>query len=104
MTDSTNTAELDAWKLPDSVQAGLSKIQDELQTAVLELGAMEASYRVAKTSMLAEIDKRAKARVEFVTAAAKEAGLDTEAYSWRLDSKSMTLVREQRQSTSVTTD
>ena len=86
-----------AWKLPEEVQEGFKKAQGDLQEVLLRLGTMEADFHLAKQGLMMEIEKRAKARMDLITNAAKDAGLDTEKTRWTLDIKNMTLVKEPEQ-------
>lgn len=93
-TETTPTNITTTWKLPEDVQEGFKKAQGDLQEALLRLGTLEADFHAAKMGLMMEIEKRAKARMDLVTNAAKDAGLDTEKQRWTLDLKNMTLVKD----------
>ena len=82
------------FALPESVQPELKQLIAGNTDLLTRLGALEADYVSAKNRLLTDIGNNQKARVDIVTKAAKDAGLDVENHVWSLDTKNMTLVKQ----------
>lgn len=88
------TEKLSSWTLPAAVQEEYRAADDGVRDMTLRLGTLEAEYVSAKSAVMAELDKRLKARVDVLTQAAKSAGLDVDNEKWTLNVKTMTLNKE----------
>jgi len=84
-------APLTSWTLPAKVQEEYRLRDEGVREALLQLGGLEAEYAANKNAVLAEVEKRAKARMDVLTSAAKDAGIDVDNEKWTLDTKSMVL-------------
>lgn len=92
MSEVTET--VSTWTLPAAVQEEYRAMDEAVREMALRLGTLEADYVSTKNAVLAELDKRLKARVDVVTKAAKDAGLSVDSEKWTLNVKTMTLNKE----------
>jgi len=81
-------------ELSDAVKTEYNKLSAALQEQLIRIGSLEAEYLVAKNGAMLELDKRNKARMDLLTKAAKDAGLDVDNQKWMLDVPTMTLVKQ----------
>lgn len=81
-------------ELSDAVKNEYAKANSAVQEQLLRIGSLEAEYLVAKNGAMLELDKRNKARMDLLTKAAKDAGLDVDNQKWMLDVPTMTLVKQ----------
>lgn len=88
------TEAISSWTLPAAVQEEYRTADDAVRDTTLRLGALEADYVSAKNGLLVDLDKKLKARVEVVTKAAKDAGINVDGEKWVLDTKAMVLKKE----------
>lgn len=85
---------ISSWTLPAAVQEDYRAADEGVRDMTLRLGALEADYVSAKNTILVELDKRMKSRVELVSKAAKDAGINVDGEKWILDTKAMVLKKE----------
>jgi hypothetical protein len=88
-TETTTT-----FVLPEAVQTALKPLIEKHAELLARLGALEVDYAAAKARLMTEVGTNQKDRVELVTKAANDAGLDTTNHAWSLDPKSMSLVKQ----------
>lgn len=87
-------AEAGVWAIPSETAAVLRDIDNACALALQKLGNAEVDYLTAKAALLEELKQRRMTFKNIMDDAARRAGLDIDKQRWRIDTRTMLLVRE----------